>query len=1147
MSNLPCRIVIFASGRGSNFQAICKAVKNGSLHASIEGLVCNVDQAPVIDLAKEYKVPVFVVQSKGKTRKQHEAEVLEVLSKIEFSWIVLAGYMRVFSNDFLMRFWDHSKNAARIVNIHPSLLPLFPGMDAYAQAIEAKVNKTGVTVHLVGRGVDDGPILSQREIPILSADDALSLEKKGLPVEHSLYVETLQTLFHPENYKYEVVSTDPRFHRLEQDLPIFFPKWAGYTPKIYKTDLFWVEASHSEVKAIDRAMRSEIFGDLSAKVDDFLPEKSNPSHQWWLIEKQFRFGVTDNTASALTEALHLITGKQVTSHSGKRLWIRLPLEVKKEEVKEFAEKVFANTLIEKVDVRLEKRQDQTSFQWPLLGAIPKVEEILLNDLDRLVKFSEEKLWALSRDELSAIREHYLSQGKATATDVEMEVFAQTWSEHCKHKIFAANIEVENSRSDVELPTEVKSLFKTFIAKTAIDSKKDYLKSVFEDNAGIVNMTKNFDCAIKVETHNSPSALDPYGGALTGIVGVNRDILGAGLGARPIANLDVFCVGPIDLPLNEDLPPKLHHPKRILEGIRLGVEHGGNKSGIPTVTGAVHFHEGYLGKPLVFCGTIGILPSDQNLHHKSIEHGDKIVMVGGRIGKDGIHGATFSSLELNETSPVSAVQLGDPLTQKRVADFLFEAQAKKLYRAVTDNGAGGLSSSVGELARMCGKKGGAVLDVGYAATKYVGLKPYELVISESQERMTFAVAPEHLESFLNLAKSRNVECSVVGDFVDSGVFEIRYAGQKVADLNMSFLHEGVPKLNLKARVAVPKDYKKSTKPLSKQSILETISSPNHCSRKKIVQQYDHEVQARSVKKPYGSPHQLAPGDGATLVLERETFEGIALGLGLAPDVAEYDPKTAAELAVDEALRNAVCAGMNPDHAVFVDNFCWPDPLESNSNPDAREKLGALVVTCERLYAISKTMGIPFVSGKDSMKNDYRIGGRKISVPPTVLITAMGKVEDVRKLPLGFIPSGELSLYWMTAQDLNARAYNLPKADWDRSKLFYQKVHEATSRGLVAAIHDVDDAGFLITTMEMLLGTGCGAKLDDKTLIDPQDLYFSGFVVAVHPKDCVEFEQHFETFVVNQVGSTNKTDEIQFGSFCWKVKELEDAYSGNRALW
>ena len=367
-----------------------------------------------------------------------------------------------------------------------------------------------------------------------------------------------------------------------------------------------------------------------------------------------------------------------------------------------------------------------------------------------MKISQEKLLALNLEEMQAIQRYYQNPTVIKArkkfgldenmTDVELECLAQTWSEHCKHKIFNSKIDYSDGRNKLKIDSLFKKYIKGSTAKIRkAKGKKDFCLSVFVDNAGVIKFNNNHNLVFKVETHNSPSALDPYGGALTGIVGVNRDPFGTGIGAKLIFNTDVFCfASPFH---KKKLPPRILHPRRIYEGVREGVEHGGNKSGIPTINGSIVFDERYLGKPLVYCGTAGIMPAKLNgkaTHTKEIKPGDVIIMTGGRIGKDGIHGATFSSEELHEGSPVTAVQIGDPITQKKMTDFLLVARNRGLYRALTDNGAGGLSSSVGEMATY---SGGCEIDLSLVPLKYAGLQPWEILVSEAQERMSLAIDPK----------------------------------------------------------------------------------------------------------------------------------------------------------------------------------------------------------------------------------------------------------------------------------------------------------------------------------------------------------------------------------------------------------------------
>jgi phosphoribosylformylglycinamidine (FGAM) synthase-like enzyme/phosphoribosylformylglycinamidine (FGAM) synthase-like amidotransferase family enzyme len=632
-------------------------------------------------------------------------------------------------------------------------------------------------------------------------------------------------------------------------------------------------------------------------------------------------------------------------------------------------------------------------------------------------------------------------------------------------------------------------------------------------------------------------------------------------------------------------------------VRLGVEHGGNKSGIPTVTGAVVHHPGFLGKPLVFCGTVGLMPrapdAPRALLDKKICNNDYVVMIGGAIGKDGIHGATFSSLELSESSPVSAVQLGDPLTQRRVWDFLIEARDRKLFRAVTDNGAGGLSSSVGELATLCGERGGADIDVSLAKTKYAGLMAFELIVSESQERMSLAVAPESLDEFLDLAQRRGVVCSVLGQFKDDGYFRVRYQGQVVGELSMEFLHDGLPTMQLSARVTKPDETHKnrygvwaSLSPVVQKDVakalLAILAHPNVCSRRSIVQRYDHEVQGRTVRKPYGTAQHAAPNDGAVIRLDAHSTEGVALGLGLRPDVAPYDAALAADLALDEAIRNVVAAGGDPEHTALVDNFCWPDPLPPRSSAsatdvlDAEKRLGDLVVSCQRLYLGAVAHGMPFVSGKDSMKNDYRMGDVKISVPPTVLVTAMAKVPHVGRVPRGqimaehfagqFSEQSTLKLLWVAATAPAVNEHGYPSVDLNRAPKFYRALSRLIAEGHVLVAHDVSEGGFLAATAEVMMGAPASVVIDlhknpaknhtenfteQSLVISPFFEAPSAFVLVVTEKAAKSIEAALDAYWCQRVGEVthqSQTDrrilKYSTGSECfqWAVTDLERAYHG-----
>jgi phosphoribosylformylglycinamidine synthase II len=974
--------------------------------------------------------------------------------------------------------------------------------------------------------------------------------------------------------------------------------------------LFWVKAKDgAELEQVDvKTWAEKVF------CDPILQEYSltNPAEfrfsgagnisPSYVAQIRFLPGVTDNVGKTASEALALVSEfartHGVQAYTGKAVYFYGDLS--KSEVDRVAQEIIANPLIEEIQVFpfaeyfSPARFESQKVPEVVLQGDAKVEVLDLQLEDRaLERLSKEKCWALTLQELNTIRSYYarpevqkrrLEQGlPAAPTDVEMEILAQTWSEHCKHKIFAAEIdyseEVAKDKERISSPDlgtfTVKSVFKSYIRKVTEELRAErnlsWLVSVFTDNAGIVRFDPNVDLCIKVETHNSPSALDPYGGALTGIVGVNRDILGCGLGARPIANTDVFCFGPPDWPAvgeEKELPDGLKHPRRIFEGVHAGVEDGGNKSGIPTVNGAFAFHRDFSGKPLVFCGTIGVLPAETKAGlsgaSKNQKPGDFIVMAGGRIGKDGIHGATFSSMELDETAPATVVQIGDPITQKRLADFLLEARDLGLYSSVTDNGAGGLSSSVGE---MASGTGGARLDVSDVPVKYPGLQPYELVVSESQERMTFSVPKNKIEAFLALAKRRNVEASVVGEFTDSGYFQVVYREKVVAELDLSFLHDGLPPMVLKAKWEGPKEESSWSKrpalpevsvteiqsrAFHENALYQLLSRWNIRSKEDWVRKYDHEVQASTLIKPFVGVEAKGPGDAAVIWLAPhggEALAGVSISCGLQPKLSRFDAYLSAQHSLDEAMRNAVAVGTDPDQMAVIDNFCWPDPLPSEKNPDAQHKLAQLVRANRGLYDLAKIYGTPFVSGKDSMKNDFigrsRFGKDvKISVPPTILVTAMGKVHDVAKtVSSDFQKVGDgVYLIGRSSREMGGSeledSYELPSSvlrsvaqvNAEENLRLYRTLHKAIQSGLVRSAHDCSDGGFLVALAESCIGGMMGVNAEIERFAEDlrafggtmAEFFFNEsagrFVVSVDPKNEEEFRKLFSGQTCMRVGVT-----------------------------
>jgi phosphoribosylformylglycinamidine synthase len=758
---------------------------------------------------------------------------------------------------------------------------------------------------------------------------------------------------------------------------------------------------------------------------------------------------------------------------------------------------------------------------------------------------------------------------AKLTDCELEALAQTWSEHCKHKIFAARIDYEDTTTGER--REINSLFKSYIVRATRElreraGERDICLSVFKDNAGVIRFTDDWSLVFKVETHNSPSALDPYGGALTGIVGVNRDSFGTGLGARLLFNTDVFCfASPF---YARPLPPRLLHPRRIFEGVVEGVEHGGNKSGIPTVNGSIVFDERFAGKPLVYCGTGAIMPTlvnGQPGHEKQARVGDRIVMVGGRIGKDGIHGATFSSEELHEDSPVTAVQIGDPITQKRMFDFLIIARDRGLYSSITDNGAGGLSSSVGEMAQ---DTGGFELHLDRAPLKYPGLQPWEILISEAQERMTVAVPPDHLGEFLALAGEMNVEATDLGHFTASGYYHCRYQGQTVAWLPMAFVHDGVPQLRIPARwvppalpepqLPPPADYAAALQAL--------LGRLNICSKESVVRRYDHEVQAGTVVKPLTGVVNDGPSDAAVVKPLPDSFAGVAVAHGICPRYSDLDTYHMTANAIDEALRNFVAVGGNVDHVAGLDNFCWCDPVKSDKTPDGEYKAAQLVRANQALYDYCLAFGVPLISGKDSMKNDYQIGDTKISIPPTLLFSVIGKIDDVRRATTmdAKNPGDLVYLLGTTGNELGGSEYyalhgqlgrHVPVVAAATALARYRAVNRAQREGLLRSCHDLSDGGLGVALAEIAFAGGLGLQIDLRAVPVAGELRAdavlfsesaSRLLVTVRPGDRERFEALFAGQDCACIGTVIAAGELRITGLtgerlvCCPIADLKAAW-------
>ncbi len=710
--------------------------------------------------------------------------------------------------------------------------------------------------------------------------------------------------------------------------------------------------------------------------------------------------------------------------------------------------------------------------------------------------------ALDIEYMKAIRDYFLKKKKRNPTDVELESIAQTWSEHCKHTIFADPID------DIK-----KGLYKTYIkeATNIIRKKKgkgDFCVSVFTDNAGAIEFDEKYLVTHKVETHNSPSALDPFGGSITGIVGVNRDAMGFGYGAKPVANVYGFCLAdPKDTrPLYRDKgkKQKMLPPLRIMQGVIHGVNVGGNCSGIPTAQGFVYFDERYRGKPMVFVGTVGLIPRKVAGHSSTIKEakaGDLIVMVGGRVGQDGIHGATFSSEGMDAGSPATAVQIGDPITQKKMSDALIkEARDLGLYTSITDNGAGGISCSVAEMAKECG---GCEVQLDKVPLKYPGLEPWKTWISESQERMTLSVPKSKWKEFNDLMVRRGVEATVIGTFNSSGKCVVTYHDKKIMDVDLEFLHNGLPSRQLVTEMEM---HTVVTAPVQQQKFVAThfkdmLKRLNICSYEFISNQYDHEVQANSVLKPLQGRGRVN-ADAAVIRPVLNSDKGVVLTAALNPSYSELDSYAMAASSIDGAIRTAVAAGGNINHLAILDNFCWC----SSTEPVRLNQLKNAVKAC---YDYSIAYGTPLISGKDSMFNDFKGyddkgNALKISIPPTLLVSAIGVMKDINNaVSLDFKFEGDLiyvlgdtknelagSEYFSMLAEVEAKKTgnnkaqysntSVPHVDAMKNKRLYAKFGSCTAKNLVSSAISVGRGGIAMALAKSAIAGKLGASVDLKTV-------------------------------------------------------------------
>jgi len=861
-----------------------------------------------------------------------------------------------------------------------------------------------------------------------------------------------------------------------------------------------------------------------------------------------RPGVTDPAAAHVALALADMQLTQVKGVvTGTRVCFAAPLPA--DHRSRIATRLLFNPMIQR-----ELAVQDNPFLAPLVRP-PEVRTIPIRELDAagLEALSREGLLALTLTEMERIQAAY-REWERDPTDAELETLAQTWSEHCVHKTL---------KGRYILPDRTyQNLLKETIFSATVELAKPWCISVFEDNAGVIAFEPGWHACFKVETHNHPSAIEPYGGAGTGIGGVIRDILGTGLGATPVANTDVFCFAPPDLPA-PSIPEGVLHPRRIMRGVVSGVRDYGNRMGIPTINGAVYFDSRFVTNPLVFCGTVGLLPADRVA--KAAQPGDRIACIGGATGRDGIHGATFSSLTLDSASEETsqgAVQIGNPIMEKRVMDALIKARDAGLIHAITDCGAGGLSSAVGEM----GSELGARVHLEQVPLKYQGLQPWEIWVSEAQERMVCAIAPADWDAFAAIMAGEGVPCTDIGEFPGDGQLEVCYRTTQGDDLDvvrlpMQFLHQELPKREFHPVIRTEESPGAPPPPADyAQALLELLAHPTIASQAWVVRQYDHEVQGRSALKPLVGIAGEGPGDAAVLRPMDDRTSGLVVSNGLCP---RYGPLNAYQMAlnaIDEAIRNAVAVGADPAHLALLDNFAW-------GTVDTPEAQGDLLQAAEACRDASLAYGTPFISGKDSLRNEYAHQGERWSIPPTLLVSAIARHPDVTKCVSSALSAptdilfqlGQTQDRWggsMYGEIADWRGGEVPRVDPPAHRVLYERLFSAIHKGLVRACHDLSEGGLLVAAAEMALGAGLGLRLDLAMLAREQQLSVLAACFAEGPgrllitakaEDRLRIEQHFAGLPCIAIGQVEPDPRLRvYEAVTGKVLQLELAALRNAWL-
>jgi phosphoribosylformylglycinamidine synthase len=898
----------------------------------------------------------------------------------------------------------------------------------------------------------------------------------------------------------------------------------------------------ADIVFVDGELTTEQLHTLHAVlVDPLLQRGSWDPPNGSAIEVALKPGVTDGTATAVRHAADRLGIPVIVAASGLR--VEFPEPCDPAVADEVVCRLVANPIVEQwVEGTIEP-------QFPDRDAVPHAAvriDVAAMDDDGLVRLDRERSLSLDPEELVVLRDHYAALGRA-ATDVEIETIAQTWSEHCSHKTFRAVIDVDDDGDGNGAGVTVEPLFTQLRRCTeAIDAP--FVVSAFDGNAGIVQFSKHGTIALKAETHNHPSAVEPFGGANTGVGGVIRDVLGAA--HRPIAVTDILCFGSPDLPL-EELPAGSLHPRRIREGVIDGVADYGNKIGLPTVAGAILYDNAYTTNPLVFAGCIGTAPPLRR--HEGPHPGDRVVLLGGATGRDGIRGATFSSATMDATTGEVAgasVQIGDPIVEKLLIDVLVGAE--DLYSAITDCGAGGLSSAVGEMAEGIG----AEVDLDTVPRKYPGLEPWEVWLSEAQERMVVAVTPRNVSAIARRCERAGIDLADIGSFTGDGRLVVRANGDVVADLDSSFLHDGRPQRRMQANRTTPPRGEGSTRAVDDPAatLLALLGHRNIASKADTIHRYDHEIRGATLVRPLVGASGDAPADGVVLA-DPTAGHGIAIGIGVNPWYGLHDPEAMAYAVVDEAIRNVVAVGADPDSIALLDNFSWGDPRRPST-------LGDLVAAVEGCCGAALMHSAPFVSGKDSLNNEY-VGadGERHAVPPTLVITAVGHVPDPDRCvtPDLAAPGNVLALIGTTDPEFAGSHLDLvlgapddpggaPGPDPDAPDR-YRRLHSAMRAGLIASCHDVSEGGLAVALAEMCIGGRIGATIDRLPHEDLTTALFSEsagrLIVELDPRNMSAFTTLMADQVL-QLGTVDDSGALALpGLGPIEVSTLADAFAGQGA--